>query len=205
MTAFTAARRLTYFLPIALAFLVCASPGQGLDNGLARKPPMGWMSWQRFACEIDCHTYPADCISEQLYRDMADHLVADGYADLGYEYVNIDDCWPEKTRDPDTQQLVADRARFPSGIAALANYTHAKGLKLGIYGDIGTLTCGGYPGFADPTGGLTNFFMVDAETFSEWGIDSLKVDGCYADPSTFWWLYPRLGSAINMSGTRARH
>ncbi len=33
-----------------------------LDNGLALTPPMGWMSWQRFRCIIDCDLYPDECI-----------------------------------------------------------------------------------------------------------------------------------------------
>ncbi|KAI1302358.1 Alpha-N-acetylgalactosaminidase [Halotydeus destructor] len=171
-----------------------------LDNGLARKPPMGWMSWARFACETDCQLYPSDCISEKLYKDMSDHLAADGYLAAGYEYVNVDDCWAEKARDPVTQQLVADGRRFPGGIAHLADYAHDRGLKFGIYGDIGTLTCGGYPGFSQPDTELTNYFLLDMITFSNWGIDSLKVDGCYASTDSFQRLYPRLGGALNYTG-----
>ncbi|KAF8795467.1 Alpha-N-acetylgalactosaminidase like protein [Argiope bruennichi] len=123
--------RLFFFIIVlALPFLVL-----GLDNGLAVTPPMGWLSWERFTCNTDCKNDPANCIGERLYKEMADRLVADGYKDLGYEYVNIDDCWMEKERDKDGK-LVPDRQRFPNGIKALADYIHSKGLKLGIYQDI---------------------------------------------------------------------
>ncbi|RWS17554.1 hypothetical protein B4U79_13701, partial [Dinothrombium tinctorium] len=177
------------FLTIALA----------LDNNLARTPPMGWLSWARFTCETDCELYPDDCISERLYRRQADLLVSQGYADLGYQYVNIDDCWSEKERDPLTHRLVADRKRFPSGIKKLADYVHSKGLKLGIYTDMGTKTCAGYPGLLIENS-TRNYFALDSETYAEWEIDSLKVDGCNANSDEFDSLYPRLGVALNLTG-----
>lgn len=103
----------------------------GLNNGLARTPPMGWMSWVRFACETNCDLYPKGCINQELYMEMADMLADSGYKDAGYQYVNIDDCWSEMKRDPTTSKLVADQKRFPNGIPALADYIHAKGLKFG--------------------------------------------------------------------------
>lgn len=60
--------------------------------------------------------------SEQLYKAMADRLAADGYRDAGYVYVNIDDCWSAKERDPVTNRLLPDPKRFPSGMKALADY-----------------------------------------------------------------------------------
>jgi len=143
-----------------------------LDNGAARTPPMGWLQWERFRCIIDCETYPTQCINEALFKRTADRMVSDGYAKAGYQYVNIDDCWPEHARDEEGM-LVADRKRFPNGIKPLADYIHNKGLKIGIYTDFGTLTCGGYPG--------SIFTMEkDSHTFAQWGIDMLKVDGCYS-------------------------
>jgi alpha-galactosidase len=41
--------------------------------------------------------------------------------------------------------MQANRARFPSGMKALADYVHSKGLKFGIYTSAGTLTCEGRP------------------------------------------------------------
>lgn len=114
---------------------------QALDNGVALRPPMGWLSWARYACEVDCDKYPDICIHENLYKKVADLLVSEGFKDAGYDTVHIDDCWSEKQRDPLTQKLVPDRTRFPSGMKALADYVHGKGLKLGIYGDVGPITC----------------------------------------------------------------
>ncbi|KAF4704360.1 hypothetical protein FOZ62_022792 [Perkinsus olseni] len=162
----------------------------GLDNGLALTPPMGWLSWERFGCETDCVAHPDTCISERLYTDMADVLIRDGYKDVGYEYVNIDDCWSTKERDEKTGEILPDPQRFPHGIKWLADYMHRRGLKLGLYADIGTYTCGGYPG-------LEGHFEQDINTFAEWGIDSLKVDGCYADPTVFGKSYPELGRILN--------
>ena len=123
--------------------LLCVPNLWALDDGLALTPPMGWLSWERFACQTDCVKYPKSCINEQLFKEMADRIVTDGYKELGYEYVNIDDCWSEMERDAN-HRLVADKKRFPSGIKSLADYMHSKGLKLGIYGDVGNLTCQKY-------------------------------------------------------------
>ncbi|KAH3743323.1 alpha-N-acetylgalactosaminidase precursor [Pelomyxa schiedti] len=165
---------------------------RGLDNGLALTPPMGWLAWERFRCEIDCTTYPDDCISEKLFTDMADRLVADGYRDLGYKLVNIDDCWTSKERATDGT-LVADPDRFPHGIPWLAQYMHDRGLLLGIYGDYGNYTCGGYPGSID-------YLELDANTFASWGVDMLKLDGCYADPATMDDGYTEMEHYLNESG-----
>ena len=59
--------------------------------------------------------------------------------------MDVDDCFLAK-RDPRTHALKADEARFPGGIAALAEYVHKRGLHLGIYNDIGPGTCAGDPG-----------------------------------------------------------
>nr|XP_042896359.1 alpha-N-acetylgalactosaminidase-like [Parasteatoda tepidariorum] len=179
---------------LTFCFVACILPlaTLALDNGLARTPPMGWLSWTRFACQIDCENDPKNCISEQLIKDMANRMAADGFKDVGYEYVNIDDCWLEKQRDANGK-LVADRKRFPSGIKGLADYVHSKGLKLGIYQDVGTSTCAGYPG-------SYGHFDVDAATFAEWGVDMLKVDGCYADAKEMDETYPQYSIAINKTG-----
>jgi len=172
-------------LVLSLGAQLCS----GLDNGLALTPPMGWLAWERFRCNTDCKKSPNDCISEVLFKDMADRLVADGYKDAGYTFVNIDDCWPEKTRDAE-RNLIPDKERFPHGIAALADYIHSLGLKIGIYTDFGTKTCGGYPG--------SIFDMQkDAQTFASWGIDMLKVDGCYASLDQMAEGYETFGFYLN--------
>ncbi|PIO73377.1 alpha-galactosidase [Teladorsagia circumcincta] len=117
-----------------------------LDNGLARTPPMGWMSWTAFYCEMDCVKHPKSCINENLYMEMANALVVGGYRDAGYVSVHVDDCWMGRQRDRATGKLTADPIRFPSGMHNLARYMHARGLKFGIYEDFGTKTCAGFPG-----------------------------------------------------------
>lgn len=177
---------------VILSFLLFVNFCHCLDNGLARKPPMGWMSWTLFLCETDCARHPFSCISEQLYKDMADRMVDDGYLAAGYEFVHIDDCWMEKKRDS-SKRLVADQKRFNSGIRALSDYMHAKGLKLGIYEDFGNFTCQNYPG-------SLGHLDIDAETFAEWDVDYLKLDGCYSTPDQMATGYPEMGFHLNKSG-----
>uniref|UniRef100_A0A0K0DC56 Alpha-galactosidase n=1 Tax=Angiostrongylus cantonensis TaxID=6313 RepID=A0A0K0DC56_ANGCA len=117
-----------------------------LNMGIARTPPMGWMSWAAFYCEMDCIKHPKACINENLYMEMADALVRGGYREAGYVNVHVDDCWMERERDKDSGRLLPDRHRFPDGMHALSRYMHARGLKFGIYGDYGTKTCAGFPG-----------------------------------------------------------
>jgi len=152
----------------AVACALLAGPALALENGLARTPPMGWNSWNRFGCNIN----------ETLIKGIADAMVSSGMRDAGYQYVNLDDCW-QVSRDA-SGNIVADPARFPSGIKALADYVHARGLKLGIYTDAGTQTCAGRPG-------SLNREQQDANTYAAWGVDYVKVDWCFTsglDPAT---------------------
>ncbi|MEK4436294.1 glycoside hydrolase family 27 protein [Paenibacillus sp. FSL K6-2862] len=124
-------------------------------------PALGWNSWNTFTWDIN----------EQLIRDVADVFVTEGYLDAGYEYIVIDDCWSLKERNADGN-LVADPAKFPSGMKALADYIHDKGLKFGMYSCVGTHTCAGYPGSFEHE-------FQDAALFAEWGVDYLKYDYCF--------------------------
>ncbi|XP_072297423.1 alpha-N-acetylgalactosaminidase-like [Eucyclogobius newberryi] len=175
---------------IILALALCAS---ALDNGLMSTPPMGWLAWERYRCDIDCENDPKNCISEKLFMDMADRLSEDGWRELGYVYVNIDDCWSSKQRDKDGR-LQADPKRFPGGIKKLADYLHIRGLKLGIYGDMGTHTCGGYPGTT------LDKIELDANTFAEWEVDMFKFDGCYSNATVQAQGYPLMTKALNATG-----
>ncbi|PKU33389.1 alpha-galactosidase a [Limosa lapponica baueri] len=154
----------------ALAAAAAVAATLALDNGLARTPPMGWLHWERFLCRTDCATDPHSCVSERLFAEMADVMAAEGWREAGYEYVCIDDCWMAPRRD-ESGRLQADPKRFPSGIRRLADYVHSKGLKLGIYSDVGNKTCAGFPGSYD-------HYELDAQTFASWGVDLLKFDGC---------------------------
>ncbi|KAK8813070.1 hypothetical protein WA158_002662 [Blastocystis sp. Blastoise] len=162
-----------------------------LDNGLALTPPMGWLPWEQFQCQIDCEKYPTKCIHENLFLDMMDRLVEDGYRDAGYK-INIDDCWSAKKRNDDGF-IIADPIRFSHGIPYLVETAHSKGLLLGIYNDYGTLTCMGYPG---SEGNL----IKDAQTFASWGIDALKMDGCYSKTLDHPDAYPGMSHFLNATG-----
>ncbi|XP_034297333.1 alpha-galactosidase A-like isoform X3 [Pantherophis guttatus] len=120
-----ALERLTVaLLPLSLAVLLGVAPGASpLDNGLLRTPPMGWEPWLRFKCNTDCGKDPENCISEHLIKAMADRLAVDGWKELGYEYVTLDDCWAAGKRDA-RGRLQADPQRFPSGMKALADYVN---------------------------------------------------------------------------------
>jgi alpha-galactosidase len=131
---------------------------------LAPTPPMGWNSWNKFGCNVN----------EQLIRETADAMVSSGMKDAGYQYVVIDDCW-QVTRDA-SGNIVADAKNFPSGIKALADYVHSKGLKFGIYTDIGTKTCAGRPG-------SRGHEYQDARQYAAWGVDYVKVDWCNTYPN----------------------
>ncbi|KAM9324196.1 alpha-galactosidase A [Gastrophryne carolinensis] len=158
-------------LLLILEFALYSYEVNGLKNGLALTPPMGWLHWQRFMCQTDCINYPTSCINEQLFMQMADIMVSNGWLKAGYKYLCIDDCWLAEERDKN-YRLQADPTRFPGGIKRLADYVHARGLLLGIYQDVGKKTCAGFPGSQD-------FYDLDAQTFAEWGVDLLKFDGCY--------------------------
>ncbi|ESO90697.1 hypothetical protein LOTGIDRAFT_178842 [Lottia gigantea] len=153
---------------------------------------MGWLSWERFRCNVDCDKDPDNCISEKLIKSMADLMVSEGFKDAGYEYVCSDDCWQSMTRGPDGR-LQADPKRFPSGIKALADYVHGKGLKLGIYEDFGYLTCEGFPG--------SEFYLqLDAQTFADWEVDLVKFDGCHSQLTDFDYGYPAMSFYLNKTG-----
>jgi alpha-galactosidase len=135
-----------------------------LVPGPASTPPMGWNSWNEFQGGIN----------ETLIEAIADAMVANGMKDAGYQYVNIDDTWSNKTGRDANGALQPDPGKFPAGIAAVADHVHVTdGLKLGIYGDRGTQTCGGYPG-------SQGYETQDANTFATWGVDYLKYDNCNA-------------------------
>ena len=144
----------------------------GVSGILGATPPMGWNSWNTFQCGI----------TETLIKDIADIIVSSGMQAAGYQYVNLDDCWMNG-RDS-TGKLQWNTTKFPSGIPALANYIHGKGLKFGIYeSPNASKTCVGlYCGFSDAAGavGSGGHESIDAQTFASWGVDYLKYDHCAA-------------------------
>jgi len=177
---------------VAFFFAAILHDSAPLDNGLGRTPPMGWMSWERYRCVIDCKTWPNSCINEDLYINAGQALVDLGFKDAGYQYVSIDDCWADKNRDPSTKQLVGNPERFPHGMAYIGEKLHDLGLKYGIYGDIGTYTCGGYPG-------SEGHLALDAFTYANWGVDMLKLDGCYESIDIMNITYPSMSTFLNFT------
>jgi alpha-galactosidase len=157
-----------------------SSDGTAVSN-LASTPPMGWNSWNKFGCNV----------SEDLVRQTADALVASGMKDAGYQYVVIDDCW-QIERDG-RGNIVADPKRFPSGMKALADYVHGKGLKFGLYSDAGTKTCGGRPG-------SRGYEFQDARQYAVWGVDYLKYDWCNTSTQDARSSYETMRAALDASG-----
>ena len=146
-------------MPITLFLLSFSAIFAQQQEELALTPPMGWNSWNKFGCNI----------SEELIREMADAMVQSGMRDAGYEYLVIDDCW--QTGRDSLGNIIPDPERFPSGMKALADYIHGKGLKFGIYSCAGSRTCQERPG-------SRGYQFQDARTYASWGVDYLKYDWC---------------------------
>ena len=150
-------------------------------DGLALTPPMGWNSWNKFQGRV----------SDQLVREIADAMATNGMKAAGYQYVNLDDLW-QGERDADGN-ITADAKRFPNGIKALADYVHSKGLKLGIYSDAGTKTCGGRPGSQDHE-------AQDAKSYVFWGVDYIKYDWCSTGNLKAPAAYKKMSEALRAAG-----
>ncbi len=136
---------------------------------LALTPPMGWNHWYAHY----------DRVTDVMVRQAADVMEASGMADVGYQYVNIDDCWmnAKKQRDPmrvgplrdDAGNLIPNQ-HFPD-MKGLTDYIHGKGLRAGIYISPGRETCAGFSGSYEHE-------QQDAQQFAAWGFDFLKYDWC---------------------------
>jgi alpha-galactosidase len=163
-------------LLIALATLVPRSTAYALTNGLCPTPPMGWSSWNRFGCSV----------TETDILQMADAMATNGMKDAGYQYINIDDAW-QGSRDTNGV-MMANATSFPSGIKALADYIHSRGLKFGLYSSRGVYTCCGRRG----SYGYEN---LDALTYSSWGVDYVKYDSCFPVDDAYS-DFTRMGAAL---------
>jgi alpha-galactosidase len=153
------------------------------DNGLARTPPMGWNSWNKFAGKVD----------DAAVRDAADAIVSSGMKDAGYIYVNIDDTWQGPR---DAQGNITSNRKFPD-MKALAGYVHSKGLRIGIYSSPGPKTCAGYEG-------SYGHEEQDARMYAAWGMDYLKYDWCSAgriyEDEDMRVVYQKMGEALLKTG-----
>ncbi len=150
---------------------------------LAATPPMGWNSWNHFACKV----------SDAVVRVAADAIAGNGMKQAGYVYVNIDDCWQGKR---DEKGVIQPNERFPD-MKALADYVHSKGLKLGIYSSPGPKTCAKYEG-------SFGHEEQDAQQYAAWGMDYLKYDWCSAEKvykrSEMQAAYTKMHAALERTG-----
>ncbi len=138
-------------------------------NKKGRLPAMGWNSWNAFGSGN----------TEALTKAMADAIVELGLDKLGYKYVVLDDgCYKSEREDG---KLANEPVKFPSGFKSLSDYVHERGLKFGMYNDIGTNLCAG------AAVGTCGFEKTDAASYLNWGVDFLKIDNCYYlwDNATF--------------------
>jgi len=134
-----------------------------LASGFIRVPPLGFNTWNKFGCSG---------ISGAVLTGTADAFVELGLKDAGYEYINSDDCWMDQNRsDGGAGPQVPQAAKFPQGMRAVADYIHAKGLKLGLYTARAPHTCAG---FAASCGREA----VDVRQWANWTVDYMKDDSC---------------------------
>lgn len=169
-----------FYLTLLAIFILTSGFSQKFEK-LAMTPPMGWNSWNRFECEIN----------EQVVRDAADAMVSSGMKDAGYEYIVIDDCW-QISRD-NQGFIQADPQKFPSGIKALADYIHSKGLKFGIYSCAGRKTCANRPG-------SRGYEFQDAISYASFGVDFLKLDWCNSEGQNAVESYTLMRDALHAAG-----
>ncbi|WP_298811259.1 glycoside hydrolase family 27 protein [uncultured Gordonia sp.] len=136
-------------------------------DGVAKPPPMGWDSGPSLGCKV----------TEQSIHQQADALVSSGLREAGYRYVIVGDCWsaPERAADG---ALRPDPVRFPSGMAALGEYLHDRGLWFGLSSTAGTRTCAQHSGRSPGSTGSLGREARDAATFADWGVDYLSYDWC---------------------------
>lgn len=173
-----------------LATLAFAATASANPDSLVLTPPMGWNSWNVFH----------ENINENQIKEIADAMVSSGLRDAGYIYLNLDDNWMDTKRDANGD-LQNHPKTFPSGMKALADYIHKKGLKFGVYGDRGLRTCHHYNSNWVSENGSYMHEEQDAKKFAEWGVDYLKYDNCDPAPgSNQEQDYRRMSKALRNSG-----
>lgn len=143
---------------------------------------MGWNSWNTYGCEI----------TQDTIKAAADQVVALGLDKLGYNYINVDDCWNLVDRDA-SGHIQYDSAAFPDGMTALGDYIHSKNLLYGLYSSAGTLTCEG-------RAASLGHELTDARDFSIWGVDYLKYDNCNNEGQAATERYTAMRDALVSTG-----
>ncbi|KAL0959538.1 hypothetical protein HGRIS_011251 [Hohenbuehelia grisea] len=129
-------------------------------NLVGRLPFMGYNTWNAYHCDINA----------SVVFDAAQLIKTLGLADVGYNRINIDDCYSLRERNANGD-LVEDPQRFPFGMKNLTAEISQLGLKSGIYSDAGWQTCGNFPGSYQNE-------ARDIKLFQDWGFDFLKYDNC---------------------------
>ncbi len=195
-----------YLLFISLLLLSFCYSAYSLDDNQALTPPMGFSTWNEFGCNINESTlvstghlmlkkHPPNWEGKEL-----------SLKDAGYTYVNIDDCWHAKSRDPQGNPQW-DTTKFPRGLKWLADTIHQMGLKIGIYSCAGTATCCNYFAAFDPDHPDVGFDQIDANAYADWGIDYLKEDWCnvpsdYMNAAGSQKLYTRMRDALKTATSK---
>ena len=174
---------------VALAFCGLTSQAFAHPDSLVLTPPLGWNSWNVFH----------ENINEKQIQEIADAMVSSGLKDAGYIYLNLDDNWMDTKRDAQGN-LQNNPKTFPSGMKAIADYVHKKGLKFGLYGDRGKRTCHHYNSNWQSESGSNGHEEQDAKKLAEWGVDYWKYDNCDSDPKTQEKDYTAMSNALRNSG-----
>ncbi|KAF9157921.1 hypothetical protein DFQ26_008173 [Actinomortierella ambigua] len=178
------------YIPVPELGLPEMVPDNPAFRNLSPTPPMGFNNWARYECHLN----------QTLFTETADFMLEKGFLKAGYNTITVDDCWMTMQRHPVTKDLVVNADLFPQGMAYLGKYLHDRGFQFGIYQDVGDKTCGGYPG-------SLGHYQQDIALFTSWGVDFIKLDGCYVTrnaslpPSetlepTFRQLYESFGLAL---------
>jgi alpha-galactosidase len=168
---------------------IAAAPVKA-DETASVLPQMGFNNWNSTHCRAE--------FDEGMIRGVADKFISLGLRDAGYTYVNVDDCWANWQRDKDGH-LQPNPKRFPSGIAALADYIHQRGLKFGLYSSAGTSTCEPLEENRGFPGGMGHE-KDDAKTFASWHVDYLKYDNCNNQKVDAHKRYTDMAEALRGSG-----
>lgn len=143
---------------------------------------MGWNTWNKYYCNI----------TEDIIKYNVDAILELGLDKVGYKYVNVDDCWMLKERDAHGH-MISDPKTFPSGMKALGDYIHSKGLYYGIYSSAGNMTC-------ERRAGSLYYENIDAQDWADWGVDYLKYDNCFNEDVPAPIRYSRMKEALEKTG-----
>ena len=158
-------------LQFFVIFSVSLASVYSYDNGISLKPPLGWNTW----CTQGKCMY--DVCDENEIKSIANAMLENGMFDLGYDYINLDDCWAYYYRNETTNALRWDPDRFPNGLPSLIDWLHQRGFKFGLYTSAGDTTCSpGQRPYDIP--GSYNYYKEDTAAFAEWGVDFVKIDWC---------------------------